>query len=266
MFLFVIFFVLVTHVGSIMPGELKPDNIFLLAGQSNMAGRGGVYNDTVTNLLKWDGLVPPQCTPTPKILTLSLNKTWEIAREPLHKEIDNLKTCGVGPGMPFSNQILAERPDFGVIGLVPCAIGGTKIEQWQKGTILYNQLMDRARAASQSGGRICALLWYQGESDCGEQDAMLYKGRLEKFFNDVRQDLNSPYLPINLVVISSGEGEFLTSVRDAQLNINLSNFNSVDSVGSSFIADHLHLDTRSAVRIGQKLADSFLYIISPRSN
>ncbi|XP_040998113.1 probable carbohydrate esterase At4g34215 [Juglans microcarpa x Juglans regia] len=260
MFLSIIFFVLVTHVGSVKPGELKPKNIFLLAGQSNMAGRGGIYNDTKTNLLKWDGKVPPQCTPTPNILTLSLNKTWEIAREPLHKEIDNLKTCGVGPGMPFSNQILAKRPNFGVIGLVPCAVGGTKIERWQKGTNLYNQLVDRARAARQSsGGNIRALLWYQGESDCDERDSRLYKGRLEKFFNNVRHDLDSPELPILMIVVSTGEGKFLRSVRDAQLNINLKNVVRVDSMGSTYLVGDLHLDTKSAVRIGQKLADNFLY-------
>ncbi|KAG6624598.1 hypothetical protein CIPAW_16G039400 [Carya illinoinensis] len=237
MFLSIIFLVLVTHVGSVMPtGELKPKNIFLLAGQSNMAGRGGIYNDTKTNLHKWDGKVPPQCTPTPKILTLSLNKTWEIAREPLHKEIDNLKTCGVGPGMPFSNQILAKHLDFGVIGLVPCA-----------GTILYNQLVDRARAARQcTGCNIRALLW-------------LYMGRLEKFFNNLRHDLDSPYLPILLVfVISAGEGNFLRNVRDAQLNINLKNVVHVDAKGLTLLPDHLHLDTKFAVRIGQKLADDFL--------
>ncbi|KAG6670678.1 hypothetical protein I3843_Q046000 [Carya illinoinensis] len=236
MFLSIIFLVLVTHVGSVMPtGELKPKNIFLLAGQSNMAGRGGIYNDTKTNLHKWDGKVPPQCTPTPKILTLSLNKTWEIAREPLHKEIDNLKTCGVGPGMPFSNQILAKHLDFGVIGLVPCAVGGTKIE--------------KARAARQ-----CT-----GESDCGKRDSRLYMGRLEKFFNNLRHDLDSPYLPILLVfVISAGEGNFLRNVRDAQLNINLKNVVHVDAKGLTLLPDHLHLDTKFAVRIGQKLADDFL--------
>ncbi|KAF5444887.1 hypothetical protein F2P56_033979 [Juglans regia] len=243
-----------------MPGELKPKNIFLLVGESNMAGRGGVYHDTKTNLLKWDGKVPPQCTPTPNILTLSLNKTWEIARDPLHKEIDNLKTCGVGPGMPFSNQILAKHPNFGVIGLVPCAIGGTKIENWQKGTHLYNQLVSRARAARQSsGGNIRALLWYQGESDCGEWDSRLYFGRLEKFINNIRHDLDSPDLPILMVIVSSGQGKFLKLVRYAQLRINLKNVVHVDSMGSTFLADHLHLDTKSAVRIGQKLSESFLH-------
>ncbi|KAG7941840.1 hypothetical protein I3843_16G067600 [Carya illinoinensis] len=236
MFLHFIFCIFVQC--DVKPQELKPNNIFLLAGQSNMAGRGGVYNDPKTNLLQWDGQLG----------------------EPLHKEIDNLKTCGVGPGMPFSNQILAKRPNYGVIGLVPCAVGGTKIEDWQKGTILYNQLVGRAKAAREStSGNIGALLWYQGESDCGEQDSILYKGRLEKFFNDVRQDLQSPDLPIILVVISAGEGNFLRNVRDAQLNINLKNVVRVDAMGLTLLPDHLHLDTKSAVSIGQELADSFLH-------
>ncbi|KAF5444886.1 hypothetical protein F2P56_033978 [Juglans regia] len=250
MFLSIIFFVLVTHVGSVMPGELKPKNIFLIAGQSNMARRGCVYNDTKTNLLKWDGKVPPQCTPTPNILTLSLNKTWEIARDPLHKEIDNLKTCGVGLGMPFSKQILAKHPNFGVIGLVPCAIGrGTKIENWQKGTNLYNQLVDRARAARQSsGGNIHALIWYQGESDSGKQNSRLYMGRLEKFFKNVRHDLDTPDLPILMVVVSTGKRKSLRFRRYAQLNINLKNVMRIESEGSTFLAYHLLLDTNSAIK------------------
>ncbi|XP_040998108.1 probable carbohydrate esterase At4g34215 [Juglans microcarpa x Juglans regia] len=243
-----------------MPGELKPKNIFLLAGQSNMTESGGVYNDTKTNLLNWDGKIPPQCTPTPNILTLSINKTWEIPHDPLHKEIHNLKTCGVGLGMPFSKQILAKYPNYGVIGLVPCAIEGTKIEMWQKGTNLYNQLVDRARAARQSsGGNIRALLWYQGKSDCGEQDSRLYTRRLEKFFKNVRHDLDSPDLPILMVIVSTGPRKSLRFRRYAQLNINLKNVMRIESVGSTFLADHLLLDTNSAVGIGQKVANNFLY-------
>lgn len=187
------------HFGDVRPEELKPKNIFLLAGQSNMSGRGGVYNDTKTDTLKWDSVIPPESTPSSDILTLALNNTWVEAREPLHQEIDSLKTCGIGPGMPFAHAILEKEPSFGVIGLVPCAIGGTKIHEWQRGTKLYNQLVDRARASVQSGGKIQAMLWYQGESDCGDEYYKFYKERTEKFFNDLRADLNSPDLPIILV-------------------------------------------------------------------
>lgn len=175
-------------------------NIFLLAGQSNMSGRGGNHNDT-TNTVRWDGQIPPECSSKPDIFQLAANKSWVEAHEPLHQEIDYWKTCGIGPGMPFANAILANNPSFGSIGLVPCAKGGTKIMEWAKGTELYNQLVSRAKASLNDGGKIQALLWYQGESDTAEQDAKLYKSRLEKFFKDVRHDLNYPALPIVMVRI-----------------------------------------------------------------
>jgi hypothetical protein len=179
----------------------QPKNIFLLAGQSNMSGRGGNYDDT-DNIIKWDGEIPPECTPSPNILRLNANKSWEEAHDPLHKDIDCLKTCGIGPGMPFASAILAKDPSFGSIGLVPCAIGGTRMVEWARGAALYNQLVDRAKASlNGSEGKIRALLWYQGESDTSLQDSRLYKGRFEKFISDLRQDLDQPDLPIIMVRI-----------------------------------------------------------------
>ncbi|CAN6275361.1 unnamed protein product [Urochloa humidicola] len=70
--------------------------IFVLSGQSNMAGRGGVHHR------RWDGVVPPEGTPDPCIQRLSAALDWEEAREPLHADIDITKTCGVGPGMVFA--------------------------------------------------------------------------------------------------------------------------------------------------------------------
>ena len=49
------------------------------------------------------------------------------------------KVCGVGPGLIFAGQLLeldaAER-----VGLVPCAVGGTCLDEWQPGTDLYQQM------------------------------------------------------------------------------------------------------------------------------
>ncbi|CAL5349287.1 unnamed protein product [Camellia sinensis] len=194
-----VWLMLVAYAGLIFPASSQEDNnksIFILAGQSNMSGRGGVNNGT------WDGVVPPQCQPNPAILRLSSELNWEEASEPLHKDIDVNATCGVGPGMVFANTVLDNKnlslSIGGVVGLVPCAIGGTKISEWARGTYLYNQLVSRASAALQDGGgSIQAVLWYQGESDTvNPDDAALYKGRLERFFMDLRADLQSPLLPI----------------------------------------------------------------------
>lgn len=165
--------------------------IFILAGQSNMSGRGGVVNDT------WDGYVPPESGPNPSIFRLNAGLNWVEANEPLHGDIDVTKTCGVGPGMAFANSLLGKDSSIGVVGLVPCAIGGTNISEWARGGYLYGELVRRAEAAVQGGGSIAGMLWYQGESDTeSRQDAELYKRRLERFFVHLRADILPPNIPI----------------------------------------------------------------------
>ncbi|OIT28683.1 PREDICTED: probable carbohydrate esterase At4g34215 [Nicotiana attenuata] len=175
-------------------------NIFILAGQSNISGRGGVINHSnrpgVANET-WDGVIPRECEANPSILRLSGGLTWVEAQEPLHKDIDVNNTCGIGPGMPFANTVLKRDPSVGVIGLVPCAVGGTSITEWAPGGFLYKQMIRRTKAATRCGGRVRALLWYQGESDTKTlEDAKMYKRRLESFFKHVRHDLQLPTLPV----------------------------------------------------------------------
>ncbi|XVE70145.1 hypothetical protein DITRI_Ditri10aG0048200 [Diplodiscus trichospermus] len=144
-----------------------------------MAGRGGVTNDTSTGITTWDGVVPPQCQPNPSIFRLAADLAWVEAREPIHADIDVNKTNGIGPGMPFANAMLTQDPNFGLVGLVPCAIGGTNISEWQKGEFLYEQLVKRAQTALQTRGVYRAMLWYKGESDTiNKEDAELYRRSL----------------------------------------------------------------------------------------
>lgn len=164
-------------------GDGNGKDIFILAGQSNMAGRGGVEGG------KWNGFVPSECTPNPSILRLNSQLNWEEAKDPLHADIDAGKTCGVGPGMAFANRVL--RAHGGVLGLVPCAVGGTRIRQWARGTRLYGALVKRAGESLKKGGSIRALLWYQGESDTvKKEDAEAYKGNMETLITNLRSDLN----------------------------------------------------------------------------
>ncbi|RLN08431.1 putative carbohydrate esterase [Panicum miliaceum] len=166
--------------------------VFILAGQSNMSGRGGATSGT------WDGVVPPKCAPSPRILRLSLPLRWEEAREPLHAGIDVGNVLGVGPGMPFAHALLAAASGKAVptMGLVPCAQGGTPLANWTRGTELYYRMVTRARAAlAQCGGagELAAMLWYQGETDAmKKEDAELYQGRMEALVRNVRRDLGRP--------------------------------------------------------------------------
>uniref|UniRef100_A0A804MI23 Sialate O-acetylesterase domain-containing protein n=1 Tax=Zea mays TaxID=4577 RepID=A0A804MI23_MAIZE len=168
--------------------------IFVLSGQSNMAGRGGVHHK------HWDGVVPPECAPDPSILRLSSAQQWEEAREPLHADIDTTKTCGIGPGMAFARAVLSSLQEdtpgaAAQIGLVPCAVGGTAIREWSLGKHLYEQMVSRARVATLYG-EIEAILWYQGESDAeSDADTSAYLENVERLICNVRADLGMPQLP-----------------------------------------------------------------------
>ncbi|XP_027771868.1 probable carbohydrate esterase At4g34215 [Solanum pennellii] len=244
---------------------MKKVQVFLLAGQSNMAGRGGVIKKIVGgNVTKvWNGFVPKECKPNHKIIRLNVAQKWEEAHEPLNYGIDCLSSCGLGPGMAFANEILKKDSNFGVIGLVPCARGGTSLDKWRIGTHPYDELVKRAKIAEKSGGIIRGLLWYHGESDVkGGNEYKDYKINLEKFIHDLRSDLNSSNLPIFQVIIpypkKPFKGPYIEEVRAAQLAINISNVIKIDAKGLEIGSDGIHLTTSAQVQLGHMFAHAFL--------
>lgn len=90
-------------------------DIYLLIGQSNMAGRGGL-DEAHTPI-----------HPREKMFT-EWNQ-WAPAVEPLHSD---RKGAGAGLGASFARAMAELRPEV-AIGLVPCAVGGTPLFRWQKG-------------------------------------------------------------------------------------------------------------------------------------
>jgi len=233
--------------------------IFVLSGQSNMAGRGGVHRR------RWDGVVPPEGAPDPSIQRLSAALDWEEAREPLHADIDTAKTCGVGPGMVFARAVLPCLQEDALgegartgIGLVPCAVGGTAIREWARGERLYEQMVCRARVAARYG-EIEAVLWYQGESDAeSDAAAAAYRGNIERLIANVRADLGMPQLPFIQVALASGDKRNIEKVRSAQFSVNLPNVVTVDAMGLALNEDNLHLTTESQVKLGNMLAEAYI--------
>src|SRR3972149_1667175 len=95
-------------------------DIFLLAGQSNMAGRGRL--DEVPAF-------------SPPAVLMFREGAWRQAQEPLHTDIPG--SAGIGLGMSFAVELLKVMPDIRV-GLVPCAVGGSPLSRWIPGADLYN--------------------------------------------------------------------------------------------------------------------------------
>lgn len=83
-------------------------HLYLLIGQSNMAGRGVVEaKDRVAH---------------PRALKFTKENTWAPATDPLH--FDKPTIAGVGLGSSFARAMAEASPDA-TIGLIPCAVGGT---------------------------------------------------------------------------------------------------------------------------------------------
>ena len=176
----------------------------LLAGQSNMAGRGDLA------LLAEDELQPDEH------IQAFVEGRWTPAREPMHATVDTTKPGGVGPGL-FLARRLRELDVARRVRLVPTAIGGTAIAQWMPGTPLYDGLVAAVRA---SGEKPAYMVWFQGESDAlNDADARAYSERYAAFEEQLRTDLGvGDAMTVVLVLVQSMRAgiDHVETVREQQ--------------------------------------------------
>ena len=159
-----------------------PENlhIYLLIGQSNMAGRAPVP-DELTEVMD-------------RCFLLNTDGAWEHASNPLNRHSTIRKGLGMqrlNPGYSFAKKMLEADPDIN-IGLIVNAKGGTKIDQWLGKSSLYWGIRGRAKAFKE-GGQIKGVLWHQGESDSGSPED--YLDKLKTLVANLRNDLDAPNLP-----------------------------------------------------------------------
>lgn len=225
--------------------------IYLLMGQSNMAGRGVPEKEDKS--------------PHPRVIVFTQSNRWEQAVEPLTLG-EPKKTPGVGPGLAFG-KVMAEAHPTMTIGLVPCAVGGTPLRRWVKGGDLYSNAVVRAKSAAASG-TLAGILWHQGEADSGNKtNAASYGERLGKMIADIRAELKTPNLPF--VVGQTGEFNydregnpqpFARLVNDtlAHLPEKVPFTGCALSKGLTSKADKVHFDTPSQRELGKRYATEML--------
>lgn len=224
----------------------EPLQLYLLMGQSNMAGR-----DTRDLAMQEDD---------PRILAQAADGAWRVARDPIHARTGRIEP-GVGPGIAFARELLRAQPAQAV-GLIPTAVGGSPLRRWVKGGDLYQQALARARAAL-AQGELRGVLWHQGEADAGDAaHAERYADRLAGLFQDLRADLGRPDLPIVV-----GElGEFLSvqrlpeagTVRAAQRRLpqRLSQVGFASAAGLGHLGDELHFSAAASRELGRRFAQA----------
>ena len=156
----------------------------LILGQSNMGGRG----------------FPNEVEPIQNDRLFVLrNGRWRKMYVPVNPD---RVTSGINLSESFAD-LYAKAHDVDV-GIIPCADGGSCLDQWQVGGLLFDHACYMAELASRTS-TIAAVLWHQGESDTGENQYPVYEEKLTVILDAFRQKLNLHDVPFLL----GGLGDYL---------------------------------------------------------
>ena len=220
-------------------------HLYLLLGQSNMAGRGKIETEGQK--------------PHPRMFMLDTNGIWQPAVEPVTRDKPGM--LGVGPALSFGKAMAEKRPGV-TIGLVPCALGGTPLQRWEKGGDLYSNAVHRAKLAAQAG-TLRGVHWHQGESDSKPGLAESYGARLARMIRDLRADLATPDLPF----VGGQLGDFLftrktnnvpeaITVNEAgtRLPETVAHTGFIRVAGLGHKGDQLHFDSPAQREMGRRYA------------
>ena len=230
--------------------------LVVLVGQSNMSGRGKVE--------------PEDKIPIPNVYTLDKEGKWIPSVEPTHFE---RVTCGTCLGRTFAEKLHQQYPDR-VIGIVPCAVGGSPIEVWFPGAAFerkkaktiehpYDDAIARIKIA-QKDGDVIAVLWHQGCSNNRKDKAFDeayadYRAKLEKVIQNFRTDIPElagvPFILGHLEAPKFKVDHVNQTIDDIVKNDPLTAAVSADGV--TLNSDNVHYDRRSLKMLGERYFEAY---------
>jgi len=151
---------------------------FLLIGQSNMAGRG--FPNEVEKIPN-DGIY------------VQRNGRWWPMYVPVNPD---RVAAGINLAESFAYRFRQDHPDD-TVGLIACADGGSRLDQWLPGENIYDNAVMQAKLAMRTS-TLCGILWHQGESDCDEDRYPLYEEKCSHILQSLRKDLGMEKVPLML--------------------------------------------------------------------
>jgi hypothetical protein len=218
----------------------KNMKLFLLIGQSNMAGRGVVEaQDKI---------------PVPGIFMLDKAGNWVPARDPVH--FDKPQIAGVGLCSQFARDVLKAEPGQPV-GLIPCAFGGTSLKQWEPGGKLYSDAVERTKTALKNGS-LAAILWHQGEADSGPSLASSYSERFVAMISSLRKELGAERTPLLIGELGRyGKGYERINLELPKIPKTIPLCALVSSEGLTANPDNVHFNAASLRTFGSRYAEAY---------
>ncbi|MER1989896.1 MAG: sialate O-acetylesterase [Solibacillus isronensis] len=232
---------------------------FLMLGQSNMAGRGFLHE------------VEPIYNEKIKMLR---NGQWQMMTEPINYD---RPVAGVSLAASFAEAWSKANPDE-EIGLIPCAEGGSSLDDWHPKGTLFQHALSEARFALKTS-EICGILWHQGESDSNNSLHETYYEKLSLIIETLRKELNLKNVPLIMGELGdflgkTGFGKYSTEYQ--KINEHLYRFAHehehcyfVTAEGLTANPDGIHLNAVSQRKFGYRYYEAFskkCHILEPLSD
>lgn len=235
------------------------DLIFVLAGQSNMAGTGYFHE-----LPSWLQVKPRN------VEFYQYGQPALFSGQPLGH---------IGPEVSFSKYMSAYYPESR-ISIIKYAAGGSSLYDWARNwnphlsirmtdSPIRNSLYDVIQRQIEwsnvldKNKTITSFLWMQGERDaCFPQAANAYLSNLRSLINELRRDYQSPNAKFILGRINPPPSINCSSVdvvRHAQEQIRscVSNTSYIDIDDLQKYPDKKYYNTRGQILLGKRFADEF---------
>ncbi len=246
--------------------------IYLCIGQSNMEGAARAEQQDSTVNPRFQVMAAVDCE--------NLGRTkgsWYPALPPLCRCRTNF-----GPADYFGRTMVENLPENGRVGVIVVAIGGCKIELfdkdtyqsyietapgWLKGMVReydgnpYGRLVEMAKLA-QKDGVIRGILLHQGESNTNDS---LWPQKVKGVYDNLVKDLNLDAQKVPLLageVVHEDQGGVCAGMNKiiATLPLILPNSYVISSAGCTDGRDNLHFNAAGYRELGKRYADKMLSV------
>lgn len=228
----------------------KTCDVYLLIGQSNMAGRGK--------------MLPQDTLPIRGVWLLDGKGKAVVATNPLNRYSTIRKSLPIqqiGPGYAFAREI--HRRTHRQVLLVVNARGGSSIKEWMPDNTksgFFRDAVQRAREA-QRYGILRGILWHQGESDSG--DTTRYLQRLGVLVEALRQELGEelPFVAGEIAPWHKNHQPFNEMIH--RIGNVIPHADWVSSAGTTPLIDTLdpHFSRDGQLLLGGRYAEKILKIV-----
>ena len=220
----------------------------LIIGQSNMAGRG------------FPGEVPPINN---KDLFVLRNGRWWPLYVPVNPD---RVTAGVNLVETFARRYADEHGCE--VGIIPCADGGTSLDQWAEGGVLFDHACYMTELAKRTS-TVVAILWHQGESDCYPESYPLYEEKFTRILTALREKTGLYDVPVLLGGLGDYLVDYLPAMNVFQNYVHVNDalqsvakkqprvgFVPADGLGPN--PDNLHFSAKALREFGLRYYEEFL--------